>query len=98
MTLQPLVENALRHGIGARIEGGTIRVSAERRNGVLLLGVEDDGPGFAARRYERTGLGNLRRRLDTLYGAAAELRLERGEGGARVVVRLPLASGGPPAA
>jgi hypothetical protein len=89
MTLQPLVENALKHGLGARLEGGALRIGVVRVNGRLELEVADDGVGFPVRYREGTGLGNLRQRLQTLYGQEAELRVERPERGSRVVVSLP---------
>ncbi len=89
MTLQPLVENALKHGLGARLEGGALRIGAERVNGRLELEVADDGVGFPARYREGTGLGNLRQRLRTLYGDEADLRVERPAAGSRVVLSLP---------
>ena len=90
MTLQPLVENALRHGIASRIEGGTVRIGIRETDGALRLTVEDDGPGFAARHREGTGLGNLRRRLETLYGEEASLTVSRGAPGGRVTVTVPV--------
>lgn len=89
LLLQPLVENALRHGIGARMEGGTISISARRDGAQLVLRVADDGVGFPAAHAERTGLGNLRQRLSTVYGDAASLTIESLAPGAAVVVRVP---------
>lgn len=89
MTLQPLVENALKHGIGGRIAGGTVRVGARRSGEVLRLWVEDDGNGFARGHREGTGLGNLRARLETQYGSAASLDVEALAPGSRVTVTLP---------
>lgn len=97
MILQPLVENALQHGIDARPGRGRIRVSAERALDTLRLSVEDTGPGFAAggappRADGGIGLANTAARLEQLYGGAH--RLERGnlegeDGGAFVRVSLP---------
>jgi LytS/YehU family sensor histidine kinase len=92
LVLQPLVENALRHGLGARLEGGRLRISAARHNGRLELAVSDDGAGLPSRVLEGTGLGNLRRRLSTLYGEAARLSLESSRPG--TTVRLELPAGG----
>ena len=64
--LQPLVENAIRHGIGPRTAGGTVRVSARRDNGRVVLEVVDDGAGSSPERVEAslgTGLRTLRQRL-----------------------------------
>jgi signal transduction histidine kinase len=92
MTFQPLVENALRHGLGARLEGGRLTLGAEMSNGHLVLTVTDDGAGFPLRAEEHTGLGNLRRRLATLYGQQASLEIERRHPGTRVVVEVPAAT------
>lgn len=89
MTLQPLVENALKHGLGGRLEGGELIISAEMADGHLVLTVTDDGAGLPPRAPEGTGLGNLRRRLATLYGEGARLEIERRDPGTRVVVELP---------
>lgn len=90
MTLQPLVENALKHGIGTRLEGGVVTIRSERENGRLAVSVIDDGIGFPTVVKEMMGLGNLRKRLATLYGDACELRIERGPRGSRVVVEIPI--------
>lgn len=89
MTLQPLVENSLRHAVGARLDRSQLGIAVSRSNGTLLLRIEDDGPGFPPAFREGTGLGNLRRRLQTLYGDEAELRVEPATAGARVLVRIP---------
>jgi two-component system, LytTR family, sensor kinase len=95
--LQPLLENAVRHGISPRAGHGTIRISAARQGGQLLLRVRDDGVGSAGLRRGAPGLGlaNVRARLAHLYGPAADL--EHGpqpDGGYQAEVRLPLRDGG----
>lgn len=90
MTLQPLVENALRHGLGNRLEGGRVEITAARENGVLRLTVADDGVGFLERYREGTGLGNLRSRLATLYGEDSRLWVEPNGDGAIVIVQVPV--------
>jgi signal transduction histidine kinase len=89
--LQPLVENAIRHGIAPRDTAGRMWVSAERVNGSLVLHVMDNGPGVPARPVtEGIGLANTRRRLDELYGAEQMLSLSaRPGGGLDVRVELP---------
>jgi two-component sensor histidine kinase len=71
LVLQPLVENAIRHGIAPRAAPGHVTVSAERRGGRLALSVVDDGVGEDPRAEHRdgVGLGNTRARLLSLYGA-----------------------------
>jgi len=89
MTLQPLVENAVKHGIGNRLDGGAIRIAISEVGDGLRIIVEDDGPGFASPHRDGTGLGNLRQRLQTQYAGVASLRIEHPPMGARVVVDLP---------
>ena len=90
LILQPLVENAIRHGIARRSGPGHIRIVAERDGDALLLAVRDTGEGVEERPQEGVGLSNTRARLRELYGAAASLVLENlPEGGARVRLRLP---------
>jgi sensor histidine kinase YesM len=96
MLLQPLVENALSHGIGGRPGPGTLSLRAWRENGHLWLAVEDDGVGLPPGGPPRQGigLGNTRARLAALYPEAHELRIEpRSEGGTRVLIRVPYATG-----
>jgi two-component system, LytTR family, sensor kinase len=93
MGLQPLVENAIRHGIGQNEAGGTIRLTAHRVDETLVVEVTDDGPGLpppgpAPRRG--IGLDNTRARLRQLYGDQASLSIANGEPcGAVVRVVLP---------
>ena len=102
MGLQPLVENAIRHGIGTRTSPGIIEIDAQRiadaTGDHLHVSVRDDGPGFGAAgalaHGVKSGLGlglsNTRARLKQLYGANAELRTEsHADGGAVVTLVLP---------
>ena len=89
MTLQPLVENSLKHGIGARLRGGKLSIRSSRVRDVLVLEVADDGAGFLAPHREGTGLGNLRERLATLYGDESALRISENGEGATVTVHIP---------
>lgn len=107
LLLQPLVENALHHGIEPRAEGGKLRVTARVHAGELQLTVSDDGPGFPAgfdlENARGIGLRNTRARLARLYGAAQRFELARApEGGAEIRLtlphRVPLAPAGEPAA
>ena len=87
LVLQPLVENAIRHGIGTRPEAGAIVVRATRAEGRIAIVVEDDGIGLAADHAERIGVGTTRARLAVLHG---DVRLEpRPGGGPRAIVELP---------
>ena len=90
--LQPLVENAVRHGIAPSPRGGTIRIRAALEDGALCLDVQDDGLGAngAATKGTGKGLELVRQRLRALYGAAGamEVRAPAG-GGFAVTLRLP---------
>jgi two-component system LytT family sensor kinase len=94
LLLQPLVENAIKHGIAHRVAGGAVRVSGTGDNGVLRLSVCNDGPSTAIERpaaHTGIGLDNLRTRLQILHGTQSELHLTRAPSGqAEVVVTLPL--------
>jgi len=82
MVLQPIVENAIRHGIGGSSAAGKIRIGARRVNDALEMKVQDDGPGLAAANGGQTrgiGLTNTRARLQQLYGEAASLTVENDE-------------------
>ncbi len=91
LILQPLVENALRHGLQDKPGAGTLRVSTRRDGDQLQLRVDDDGLGLPpAGTAEGIGLGNTRSRLRMLFGDAAQLELTPiPGGGTRAEVRLP---------
>lgn len=93
LLLQPLVENAVRHGILPRASGGRVIVSARTLDGRLLLDVDDDGPGIQRSAAPSSGLGlsNTATRLTELYGGLAEFAVGRSKaGGAGVAIRIPL--------
>jgi two-component system LytT family sensor kinase len=84
--LQPLVENAIRHGIAPRSEGGRIEIIASRTDGQLTVLVQDNGQGFVGTTIrEGLGLRNTRARLEQLYGAGDHLTLAQAPGGGTVV-------------
>jgi len=90
MTIQTLVENSLKHGIGATMDGGRILVRSSRRGDFLTLEVHDTGVGFSPHYQEGTGLGNLRKRLSTLYGNAAQLTVRSTGGDTTVTCVIPV--------
>lgn len=91
MLLQPLVENAVRHGVAEIVEGGEITVRATRENGSLFLTVEDNGPGLSPDAESGVGIGNVRRRLETRYGRRSSLSLEARDGGGTLArITLPI--------
>lgn len=93
--LQPLVENALRHGLAPREGPGTLTVSAERQDGELRLAVRDDGVGLPAAPEDGVGLQNTRERLATLFGERASLVIRPGTpSGSEAIVRLPWTAAG----
>ena len=100
LLLQPLVENAIRHGIAPRIEPGRVEISATRGagDGFLHLEVRDDGPGVAgdprARTRKGVGLANIQSRLEQLYDGRHRFELvNHPEGGVVVRIALPFRRG-----
>jgi two-component sensor histidine kinase len=93
LILQPLVENAVRHGILPREDGGSLWVTIHRDGETLVVSVEDDGPGINHELANPVGVGlvNSRDRLSALYGSAAQLTVgARAEGGGfAVTIRMP---------
>jgi two-component sensor histidine kinase len=93
LILQPMVENAIKHGIAKRAQGGEIRVSAARCNGMLKLTVYNDGPGLVADVQtggSGIGISNTRTRLQSLYGESFELSLQNhGQHGVEAAVSVP---------
>lgn len=93
LLLQPLVENALRHGILTRAGGGTVTVGVHADNDLLRLRIEDDGLGLRRSSTPSTGLGlsNTATRLSELYGDRASFTVGRGPGGGVAVdIAIPL--------
>lgn len=90
MLFQPLVENAVKHGLEPKVEGGTLTISARNKNGRLQLSVEDDGLGFKGERSGGLGLVNVRERLAVLFDKKAQLTLEEcSPCGTRATIELP---------
>jgi two-component sensor histidine kinase len=96
LILQPMVENAVKHGIAKRAQGGAIRITACRSNGMLTLSVYNDGPTLPAD-WEEThsgiGISNVRTRLQSLYGDSFALTLRnQSPGGVEASVSVPFVS------
>jgi two-component system, LytTR family, sensor kinase len=106
MILQPIVENAIKHGIAGRNGGDTVQITAGRdNNGRLWMQVRDNGAGLQVRTLKalRTGVGlsNTRARLDCLYGRHYRLEFTDKHGGLSVLIEIPfqrVSVAGPPAA
>jgi two-component system LytT family sensor kinase len=102
LTLQPLVDNAIRHGITPAVSGGTIRVHAALHNDLLQLRVDDEGVGVPAgwslASTAGTGISNLKSRLGILYGHRASVTASPSpQRGFSVVVTMPASASAPAA-
>ncbi len=101
LILQPIVENAIRHGIASRSTPGLIEILAKPHKGTLRIQIRDNGPGLPADRTPEKmftkglGLANTERRLDRLYGAAHRFELVNDpEGGLVVTLEIPFNTNG----
>jgi sensor histidine kinase YesM len=97
MILQPLVENAIRHGISPSVQGGHVQIRAEQLDDRMVIMVEDDGVGITGKSDTSghgVGLANLRARLAHLYGSDQSLDVSPRVGaGTAVRVMLPAQTG-----
>ena len=90
LLLQPLVENAIKHGVADRVEGGTVRIAARRADGRLTIEVENGlDPEAPSRRGEGLGLENVRRRLDAFSAREARMDVHRNGNQFKVTLTLP---------
>jgi LytS/YehU family sensor histidine kinase len=93
LILQPIVENAIKHGIAKRAQGGTVRILASRSNGMLTLSVYNDGPSLSPSSDtvpSGIGISNMRTRLQSLYGTNFKLDMQnQGPAGVEVSVSVP---------
>lgn len=97
LMIQPIAENAIRHGLADKVDSGTIRISITRNSSTLTCAVEDNGVGYrhdnssAGQPREGLGLGNTRARLERLFGDKYSLAITPGESaGARVTITIPI--------
>lgn len=86
--LQPLVENSIRHAIVQRREGGSIDVHASVDGAKLVIRIDDDGPGLGTNSAEGVGLGNVRSRLEQMYGSAARFEIAS-DRGTHIRIEIP---------
>ena len=99
LTVQPLVENAVKHGICAKPEGGTITLATRRQGEQIVITVSDDGAGFDEReadgKEERShiGLANIKKRLELMVGAHLTVQSEKGVGTVVTVILNPNTAG-----
>lgn len=100
LSIQPLVENAIRHGVMERAEGGTVNLGITRENENIVIVVQDDGVGIAPERLAQVssgrtegpggvGLQNINRRLLSLYGQGLEIQSHLGKG-TLIKFRIPV--------
>jgi sensor histidine kinase YesM len=104
LTVQPLVENAIRHGVAALPGPGRVELTASVEDGVLRVSVQDTGRGFQPDETAAgSGMGNgvaldnVRRRLELHYGSRARLRMENNAIGALAVLEAPVDTSKEPA-
>jgi len=98
LILQPLVENAVRHGIASKRQGGTVKISAKGENEFVLIKVEDDGVGIDKERLNSilnktiegsVGMKNIIKRLDLIYGYGIDIETEPDKG-TTISLKIPL--------
>ncbi len=95
MMLQPIVENAIKHGLAPRVEGGQIHLRTERANGKLFIEVEDNGVGIPPERLRQVyqggiGISNVYERLRLLYGDQFKMDIHSQEGqGTQIRMEIP---------
>ena len=93
MLLQPLIENAIKHGLEPKIEGGSVSLKAERVGAQLRISVIDTGLGFGNTPSNGIGLKNVRERIEKLFGNDGSVAIEENQPcGTRVVLNIPLAT------
>jgi two-component system LytT family sensor kinase len=94
LLVQTLVENAVKHGIGAQAGHGTVELRIRSENGVLVVSVTNPGSILSESRSIQVGLRNARERLDLLFGDTASLSLEEtADDRVRAEARFPLVMG-----
>lgn len=90
MLLQPLIENAIKHGLESKVEGGSITLTGERSGANLLISIIDTGLGFGDKPSNGIGLKNVRERIEKIYAGRGGVSIEENQpSGTRVVVTIP---------
>jgi sensor histidine kinase YesM len=90
MLLQPLVENALKHGLEPKMEGGEIMIKAAEENDIIRIEVTDTGCGFSSFHNTGVGIGNVRERIQLLYGEKGRFIIEENRpNGVRAIIEVP---------
>jgi sensor histidine kinase YesM len=90
MLLQPLVENAVKHGLEPKMEGGEIMIKVTEETDLIRIEVTDTGNGFSSFHNTGVGIGNVRERIKLLFGEEGRLILEENEpNGVRAIIEVP---------
>ena len=90
MLLQPLIENAIKHGLEPKMEGGSITLTAARNSDNVRISIVDTGLGFSNKPSNGIGLKNVRERIEKLYGPRGSVLIEENQpGGTKVLVTIP---------
>ena len=103
MLLQPIIENAIKHGLAPRLEGGEIHLRTRRHDGRLLIDIEDNGIGISPQRLREVygggiGISNVHERLRLLYGEQFKMDIRSQEGeGTQIHIEIPEVSAAEPA-
>ena len=87
MLLQPVVENAIKHGLEPKVQGGTLSISAKKVNDKMQIVISDDGLGFGQQPGSGVGLSNLRERLQVMYDGRASINVIDAAAGVAVRAR-----------
>jgi LytS/YehU family sensor histidine kinase len=94
MLIQPLVENAIKHGLEPKVQGGEILIRGKENDSLLRLEIIDTGMGFNPGRKDGLGLANIRERLQALYGNDGRLVIEENQpGGVKAIIEVPYGKG-----
>ena len=94
MLIQPLVENAIKHGLEPKVIGGEILIRGKKDDSLLQLEISDTGMGFKPDRKDGLGLANIRERLQTIYGNDGRLVIEENQsGGVKATIEVPYGKG-----
>jgi LytS/YehU family sensor histidine kinase len=90
MLLQPLVENAIKHGLEPKIDGGEITVSAREKDHHLHIEISDTGIGFSQDENSGVGLRNVQERIKLIYGDSGHIVIEENKpAGVKVIIEIP---------
>jgi LytS/YehU family sensor histidine kinase len=91
MLLQPLVENAIKHGLEPKVDGGKILIAATEENNIVRIEVADTGLGFSDFNKSGVGIANVRERLALLFGEKGRLLIEENKPqGVRTIIEVPI--------